>query len=124
MHDQVVSGNIKPLEKSCDAYAERVICKEFFIVEPDNIIIIDMMSKMFVAYVLVGSIGRPAQPAQHSPQLRVVAYAFENQVVPALMNHIGSDYHSVRQEQDRQQVGQPEILKQADPANDVCRDRI
>ena len=58
-----------------------------------------MMAEVLVAHVFESAVGSAAQPGQEAAEHRVVhGYAPENQVVPALVDHISRDRHRMREE--------------------------
>ena len=75
---------------------DRMLLEPLLVLEPDDIIVIDMMPEVFVTHVLVGAIGCTANPAQDSAESGVVTLALEHQIVATLVNHVGGNNHPVR----------------------------
>ncbi len=99
MHDQVVCRNIKPFQELAQRENFRVIGKEFFVVEPDHIIIVYVMPKMLVTNVLVGTISGSAQPGQKAAERRIVTDTLEYEIVAAFVNQVGGNGHGMGQQQ-------------------------
>ncbi len=124
MHDQVVRRDIEPLEQARDAQHAGMIGEELLIVEPDDIVVVDVVPEVFVAHVLVSAVGCAADPAQETTEISVMSNAPENEVVAALMDHVRGDGHAVGQQQGCQDVHEPVRRKQADPAQHIGEQRV
>ena len=55
-----------------DIRAGRMTREEGIVVEPHDVIVIHMMSKMLVPHIVIGPVSRTAQPAHEAPEHRVV----------------------------------------------------
>src|SRR5215467_8361710 len=124
VHDQLVSRDVESLEKPCRFENVGMLLKESLVIEPGDIGDIDMMTEVFVAYVLERSVGGTAQPSQKPPQRRIVAGVAENQVVRAFMNQVRRNRHRVRQQKRRNQVDSPGAVKQTRETCDIANHGI
>ena len=119
MHDQIMGRYIEPFQDSGDFQNHRMSLEKGLVFEPDRIVIIDMVSEMFVADVLVGSIGRTAYPVEKAPETRIGSVGTEHRVVPALVNHVCGDRHRVRQQQGRQNIDKQIVGQNPKPSKHV-----
>ena len=94
------------------------------ILEPDDVVIIDMMTKVLVAYVLVGAIRRTTKPGHEAPEHGVVAGFPEYQVVAAFVNQVRRNKHAVREGQSRDPVQNPAGSEQSRETQRVQGDRV
>src|SRR5690606_20884243 len=77
VHQEVVRGNIEPLQHPCHAKGQRVLEEKLLVVEPDDIVVIDMMAHMFVADVCERAVGSSANPGERASEVFVVPHAPE-----------------------------------------------
>ena len=96
MHDQIVRRNVKPLENLGEFQGLGMLCEKPLIIEPDNIIVIDVVSKMLVTNIFIGAVRRTANPGEKAPQRRVVPDFSKYQIVPTLVDHVSRDSHRMR----------------------------
>ena len=71
-HDEIVCGNVEPLEEFDEARKNGVSLEESFVVEANDIIVVDMVPKMLVTHVLIGAVRRATKPAQEFAELGIV----------------------------------------------------
>ena len=76
---------------------------------------------MLVAHVLVGAVGRAAQPAHRAAEGCIVTAASEDEVVSAFVDQVRGDRHCVREEQGCRGIHAPGFGKQAGEAGDIRR---
>ena len=124
MHYEVVSGNVEPFKSAHDFQDQRVSLEKTVVLEPNDVVVIDVVAKMLVSHVLVRAVGRTAQPAHRTTEGRIVTAAFEHEVMSALVNQVRGDGHRVCQQQGRHSVHQPRAVKQPRKARDITGDRV
>ncbi len=78
MHDEIMCGNVKKLQRNRYTIDNGVASKKRFIVEPDNVVIIYMVAKMFVANIFIGAVARTAHPGEKTAQSGIVTIFSEN----------------------------------------------
>ena len=114
-------GDVEPLEATHDPEYQRVPVEELLVVEPDHVVIVDVVPEMLVSHVLVGAVGCAAQPAHRPAEGGIVPAAFEDEIVAAFVNQVGGDGHCVREKQCCRRIDDPGIGKQArEPRNIPC----
>ena len=73
--------------------------KEGLVIEPNHIVVIDMVAEMFVSNIFKLAVAGSADPAQRFSELRIVMVLFEHGVVCAFMDKICRNDHAVTQQQ-------------------------
>ena len=85
MHDEIVCGNVKEFQNNRYTVNNGVASKKRFVVEPDNVVIVYMMAKMFVANIFIGAIARTDHPGEKTTQSSIVIILSENGIVSAIV---------------------------------------
>ncbi len=116
--------DVEPFETPDEPQDQRVLLEEFVILEPDDVVVVDVMPEVLVSHVFVGAVGSAAQPAHRAPERRIVTAAFEHQVVSALVNQVRGNRHRVCQQQGRHAVHNPGFVEQACETGDVADDGV
>ena len=124
MHDQVVRGNVEPLQRPDGPEDERVALEKLLVFEPDHVVVVDVVPEVLVTHVFVSAVGRAAQPAHRAAEGRIVSAAAKHEIVPALMDQVGGDDHRVCQQHRGQGVHGPGFVEQAGEARDITCDGV
>ena len=100
MHQDAVGRDEAPLQKNSEVVDQRVPFKKCLVVEPYDVIVFDVMSKMFGANVLDRAVAGAADPSQTAAELLVMSIDGKDGVVGALVDHVGGDDHAVPEQDD------------------------
>ena len=87
--------DVKPLQNLDQPAAYRMLAEKISVAEPGNIIIINMMSKMFVTYIFKSTVGCTTDPGQEPAQSCICSIAAKNSVMATLMYQIGGYSHAM-----------------------------
>ena len=74
--------------------------KKCLVVKPHDVIVLDVMSKMFGANVLDRAVAGAADPSQTAAELLVVSVDGKDGVVGALVDHVGGNDHAMPEQDD------------------------
>ena len=75
VHEQIVCRNVEPLQALRTSSARRMLLEEAIVVEPDDVVVVDVVAEVLVAHVLVGAVRGAADPAHEFAEACVVARA-------------------------------------------------
>ena len=84
-----------------------MLFKKRFVIEPNHIIVIDMVSEVFVSNIFKLAIAGSADPAQRFSKLRIVLVLLEHRVVRAVMNQVRRNDHPVAQQKSAGEEAPP-----------------
>ena len=93
-------------------------------IEGDYISPVDMVTKMFMAYPLVGAITGTRNPQQDLAKPGMVRVIGEKRIVRALMDQVGRDYHGMGKQQHTQPIQCDRFTSYQVPANGITGEHI
>ena len=120
VHDQVVRRNIEPFQRPGQPQRERMPREPLVVLEPDDIVVVDMMAEVLVAHVFVGAIGGPAEPAHQAAQPGVMLAPAEDQVMAALVYQVCGNHHRMCEQQCGNDVDRPRSMKEPGESEDIA----
>ena len=101
-----------------------MLLEETVVVEPHDVVIVDVVAEVLVPHVLVGAIRRTTHPTHDVAESRVVPRRIEHHVVAAFVDHVRGDDHAVRQRQRRDEIHCPVRMEQTGEPERPHRQRV